>query len=122
MNTITSHEHLLHASRNDLLLQIGSDIVRARRYAKAPNEATLLDKAERWWRSSRRKVQMAVCTNTSVHAALNAPDVNRRILLMTAIVDVISDQFSPISPWTVAAMIVQEGLIEFCEHFDKPND
>ena len=67
-----------------------------------------------WFASNLKTLQQAVCGSPSIRSIMKDERVEDRILLVSAIVDLLLGVSGIVSPVTVAVLIVKEGLETFC--------
>jgi len=113
---------ILGRSINDLYRSIGHSLVEGRKFASPPNDATLIRRAKLWLSEHRNDLKMAICQSATVHALLRRNSTEREVVLLTAIADLITSLVAPISPWTVAALLIKEGLHRLCPELSDSND
>ena len=74
-----------------------------------------------WIKKNKLKIVDVVCNNENViKCSLSKDRTYGKVLLATAIADLLGSILTGVSPFTVAVLLVKEGLESFCdEHWNQ---
>jgi|SRR5271165_742196 len=102
---------LLRLPTNHLFAQIGSSSLED---GLGMADADNVEKGQTWFAKHRKQLQERICD--SHLAALTRSQPNRwdNVLLVAAIADLISGICTGVSPFTVAALIIKQGISSLC--------
>lgn len=108
---------LLSLDKDDLYSSLGNEILGISIGTTPQPKENLISLAKAWLESKRSQLSETICNSASVIALISkeTEDVaQRRLMLASAIVDLIAQIIHGLSVTTVAALIVIEGLETFC--------
>lgn len=112
------HE-LLQLDTEELLLLIGKELVKGKRFSQEPSRNNLIERAKKWFNESKEELRNLICSNSTIIETVNSSEKNKRILMLTAVADAISPILLPISPWTASALIIKEGIDVMCPNIEE---
>lgn len=113
---------VLSQSIDELYLAIGQSLVESRKFASPPEDSALIRRAKLWLSERRNELKVVICQNATVQELFIGNSREREIVLLTAIADLITSLIAPVSPWTVAALLIKEGLHCLCPELTEPHD
>ncbi len=119
---MVNKKELLNLSTDEILLLIGKEMMQDKLYANTSDDSNIIQKAKLWFSYKREDFEKVICKNEIVINLISSSDNNRRFLLLTAIADALTPLLLPVSPWTVSALIIQEGIYSFCPNLNKINN
>lgn len=97
--------------REDLGRQIASNL----KLSMPLSYNRLVELSNNWINEQRKNLASYICSDQEVRSLSGSPSTERRIMLASAIADLISSILVGISPITVAVLIVKEGIETFCK-------
>lgn len=104
----------LNMETNNLYLLIGNDLFGSAAFP--PNPKKLVSIAEKWMKDKREVLANEICNNKTIITLKSKEDnIENRIMLVTAISDLIASIFIGVSPITVSVLLVKEGLDNICK-------
>lgn len=109
-------EQLLRMDIEGVWVLLGQDI---QGIAATPARKGQVVAAARSWLQRRRKAfSDTLCCNESIRKLAGAPEQKRdRVLLVSAVADLIASLAIGVSPITVAVLLVREGIFSLCEEY-----
>lgn len=104
-------QRLLAASDDELFQLLGTELSGTQALPLSPAE--LIERGRRWFSAQEDMLRATVCINPRVKALTleNRDD----LALAAALADVLASLVLPVTPVTLAALIVRRGLKTFCE-------
>ena len=102
-------EELIEASCDELFAALGAQVAPPQALPGSLEE--LVDKGRHWFGKNRERLMKLICRDEVIET-LNASRDD--IALLIAVADLLSDALKGVAPFTVAALIVKIGLLEFC--------
>jgi hypothetical protein len=104
---------LLEAEIGDVYVELGARL--PARLGLLPSRRELMRDAKLWMSSKRAELAEILCRNESLRRlSSRRPTVQNRILLVTAIMDLITSVVTGVAAATVAVLLVREGLSSLC--------
>lgn len=106
-------ESLLGQDEKSLYAALGAELIGPQAF---PTDPGMLIAAARGWLADRKSsIEVAVCLNARVKDLVTNSRKRDRILLVSAVADLISSVVSGVSPVTVSVLLVKEGLETLCD-------
>ena len=111
---------LVNSTESELYERIGMELNSDRKHIFGEKELSvkeLISKGKKWFAFHKNEIKLLVCNNESVLLLLDAPNSDkneRKILLISAVADLISSICLNLSPFTVAALVLIVGMEELC--------
>jgi len=105
--------NLLKKDSDELLILLAKELMPGNEFISNPKE--LIRLSNEWLTTQKTKISKIICSNIQVQKAKKNINNDSRVELVTVIADLISDLFINISPWTVSAIIVKNGLNWLCD-------
>ena len=110
---------LLNKSIEQLYIELGQQLLSPEYRAFPFPKERYMQRAREWLLENRERLRQIICDHDRVKSFMNSSRLEERVLLISAIVDLISSMCSGISPVTVAVLLVKEGLNSLCVNEDK---
>lgn len=104
----------LNKDIKSLYIDLGKEIFSSEFSLKPLSIEEYIESANNWLNENHCKLKKVICSNKKIIQLVNNPKTNSRIVLAAAILDLILDISIGVSPITVAALIVNEGLDTLC--------
>lgn len=112
---------LLSSSTRDLYLSIGQDLVGRTLFPVGDNNLIAL--AKNWLALKQDSLSSLICKDERIISIFKEDNTTkRRVALVIAICDLISSLVLNVSPWTVSALLVNEGLNVLCKNYWDKDD
>lgn len=111
---------LLSLSQDELLEEIGEELIRKRLRARLePRKTeTAMQRGQEWFEANIGHLERAVCFEPAVRRMVENPSDNQ--VLVAALLDLISSIVVGVSPVTVAVLLVKRGVHTLCrDSWDK---
>ena len=105
-------EKLLSLDNESLYLEIGNKLTGKGAFPFDKKYVTKL--AKNWMREKRQHLAEILCDDKNIRELIRNQNKQNRILLITAIADLISSIISIVPAVTVAVLIVKEGFESLC--------
>lgn len=105
---------LLSVTTAELWTQLGNELSGEPILPPSPRELTRLARA--WFSRNRNALVERICGNSRVKTIMREANdpTKRSVALVVAIADVVTAAVTGVSPWTLSALLVQEGLEQLC--------
>lgn len=109
---------LLELAENKLLYLLGEEVTdqsqRGTLALGSMEEA--MEKARAWLESHRAALRQKICRHPVVTMLLeNSSLSNKRVILLLSVADLVASIHGGVSPFIVAALLIKQGLTEFCQ-------
>ena len=105
---------LLDADTQELYIRIGRELTGKNIFPLGDEK--LMELSRKWFVDLRSKLKSIVCSNERVQSIfLNQSNIQQRISLVFALADLISSLTMNVSPWSVSALLVKEGIDTLCK-------
>jgi len=107
-------------TESELLEDIGKEILGSA--ALPVDKQAIMSIGKSWFEKNRDKLKGTICSNQQIYTILHSERSVDRIMVLTAVADLLAPMVIGISPFTVAALVTKEGLFSFCESIWKKRD
>jgi len=104
----------LEKSCDDLYIDLGRDLFSSQKGALPLPIKRYKEAAKQWYIDNHAQLKKKICSDERVINYINDAKSKNRVLLGSAILDLISSIVTGVSPVTVTALIVNEGIESFC--------
>jgi hypothetical protein len=109
-------EQLLNTSTNNLYSQLGAELRDSIMRGVGPeHKSALIALARDWVKRNMVQLQTSICSSPGVQDFINSPSTSRRVEIVAIIADIVAQTWVGIPPFTLSALLVQEGLSELCD-------
>jgi len=108
-------EEVLTKTTEELLEAIGKDITKGRSVVPLSKKA-LVDIGRSWFQQNYLKISNHVCNNERIRKLYKDKNIRRRTMLIVALGDLLMGIISGVSPITVSALLMKEGLETVCRN------
>ena len=118
MKEITLPTGLLELNENELLYLLGEQLPREGRADLAAMDSFewSIRAAQDWMEKNRAALRGQICGHPVVKAISEDSNLNnQRLILLLTLADLISSAHVGIGPFVPAALIIKQGLVEFCK-------
>ena len=119
MEAVEAIEQQLSLSENDLLTQLGGELVGPQVLPMRSGE--LAERAKRWMDAQRETLEEQICNSESIKQFTLATSDNAAIAL--ELTKLLAGIVLPVNPVTLAVLLVKKGLSGFCStRWKEEND
>ncbi len=99
---------------DSLYLDLGRELYSNERYAMPLPVKRYIERATSWMSDNKQRFKDILCSNEMVINYLNDKRQRNRAMIASAILDLIASITTGVSPVTVTALIVNEGIEALC--------
>ena len=101
-----------YKEEDELFYMLGKDYLKSTENMLPFSRKEVVKMGKSWFKSNNEKIKKVICQDD---VFLTLVDQNDRILLLTAISDLISGIVLNVSPFTLANIILKMGIKNYCE-------
>src|SRR5579864_1603209 len=117
--SIQQIEQLLSMSVQDIYEALGQELESGLSLAESDPDSRR-ERGRRWFAKNREVLRQHLCETIIAKLVVKQPHQWDRVLLVAALADLIITLKLGISPITVGALLVKEGLADLCQDESKP--
>jgi len=114
MSDTENIKSLLEKEIEQLYIDLGRQILSSDYHAFPFPKQRYITKAKNWLAENKVHLKQKICKNEYVKLHMNSNKIEDRVILISAIIDLISSMCIGISPVTVAVLLVKEGINSLC--------
>jgi hypothetical protein len=111
---------LLDDSEEQLYIKLGIYLIQKEEGYIAvaePPKSISYNKGVTWFEQNRSDLQKQICQSDLIRIYREDPSIERKIFIITGIADLIAPFAGGIGAFTIAALILKEGLASFCKSY-----
>jgi len=122
MNNTAHIRTMLEMSLDDLYAEVGRDYASSQGQLLPKHPGQYVQIAKAWLSEQHEQLRVVICSSERIRQMLRESRGYDRVLLASAIVDLIAGIITGVAPATVAVLLVKEGVETLCVAEGVPHE